>query len=121
MEAEAVNRVLFLDNVSKVIKNKEIVKNMSFSLNEGEILGFLGPNGAGKSTTLRMIVGLSKPTQGNIEIGGYSIRDNYKMALSRVGCIIEGPDLYNFMSGYDNLKMLASMSKSVTEEDIRNQ
>lgn len=112
------NRVLFLDNVSKVIKNKEIVKGMSFSLDEGEILGFLGPNGAGKSTTLRMIVGLSKPTKGNIEIAGYSIRDNYKRAMAGVGCIIEGPDLYNFMTGYENMKMLASMSKNVTDADI---
>lgn len=112
------NRVLFLDNVSKVIKNKEIVKGMSFSLDEGEILGFLGPNGAGKSTTLRMIVGLSKPSKGNIEIAGYSIRDNYKHAMAGVGCIIEGPDLYNFMTGYENMKMLASMSKNVTDADI---
>lgn len=110
--------VLMLDDVRKSIKGKEIVKRMSFSLDEGEILGFLGPNGAGKSTTLRMIVGLSKPTGGNIEIDGYSIRDNYKKAMQRVGCIIEGPDLYNFLSGYENLKMLGSMSKNVEEDDI---
>lgn len=113
------NRVLFLDSVSKVIKNKEIVKDMSFSLDAGEVLGFLGPNGAGKSTTLRMIVGLSKPTKGNIEIDGYSIKDNYKKAMSGVGCIIEGPDLYNFMSGQENMKMLASMSINVTAADIK--
>jgi ABC-2 type transport system ATP-binding protein len=113
------NQVLILDKVSKVIKNKEIVKDISFSLEEGEVLGFLGPNGAGKSTTLRMIVGLSKPTTGNIEIGGFSIKDNYEKAMSEVGCIIEGPDLYNFMSGHDNIKMLASMSKNVKEENIK--
>ena len=50
------NQVLLLDNVHKSIKNKEIVKGVSFSINAGEVLGFLGPNGAGKSTTLRMIV-----------------------------------------------------------------
>jgi ABC-2 type transport system ATP-binding protein len=112
------NIVLKLDNVKKVIKRREIIKGISFSLNQGEVLGFLGPNGAGKSTTLRMIVGLSKPTSGNIEIDGYSITQHYKKAMSKVGCIIEGPDMYNFMSGLDNIKMLAAMSKHITDEDI---
>lgn len=70
---------------NKSIKKKEIVKGISFSIDEGEVLGFLGPNGAGKSTTLRMIVGLSTPTSGNIEINGYSITKNYIKAMSNVG------------------------------------
>jgi ABC-type multidrug transport system, ATPase component len=111
-------QTLLLENVTKTIKGKEIIKGISFSINEGEILGFLGPNGAGKSTTLRMIVGLSTPTSGVIKICGHSITKNYVQAMSNVGCIIEGPDLYNYMSGMDNLKMLAVMSKDVTEKDI---
>lgn len=111
-------QVLHLENVTKTIKGKEIIKGISFSINEGEILGFLGPNGAGKSTTLRMIVGLSTPTSGVIEICGHSITKNYVQAMSNVGCIIEGPDLYNYMSGMDNLKMLAAMSEDVKEKDI---
>ncbi|MEY8001400.1 ABC transporter ATP-binding protein [Clostridium sp. Mt-5] len=112
--------VLLLDNVIKTIKGKNIIKGISFSMKEGEIMGFLGPNGAGKSTTLRMIVGLSRPTSGKIEICGCSIVKNYVKAMSNVGCIIEGPDLYNYMSGIDNLKMLASMSKNVGKGDIIN-
>lgn len=112
------NQVLLLDNVYKSIKNKEIVKGISFSINEGEVLGFLGPNGAGKSTTLRMIVGLSSPTSGKIIIDGHSISKDYVKAMSKVGCIIEGPDMYNYLSGLENLKMLASMNKNVTSEDI---
>lgn len=111
-------QILLLDNVHKTIKNKEIVKGISFSINSGEVFGFLGPNGAGKSTTLRMIVGLSKLTQGNITIDGHSITKNYVKAMSKVGCIIEGPDMYNFLSGLENLKMLSSMNKNVTNEDI---
>ena len=111
-------QVLLLEDVHKTIKKKEIVKGINFSINKGEVLGFLGPNGAGKSTTLRMIVGLSKPTMGRIEICGESITKNYVNAMSKVGCIIEGPDLYNYMSGMDNLKMLAAMNKQVTKEDI---
>ncbi|MFW2487941.1 ABC transporter ATP-binding protein [Clostridium chromiireducens] len=112
------NQILLLDNVHKSIKKKEIVKGISFSINEGEVLGFLGPNGAGKSTTLRMIVGLSSPTSGKILIDGHSITKDYVKAMSKVGCIIEGPDMYNYLSGLENLKMLASMNKNVTNEDI---
>ena len=112
------NQVLLLDNVHKTIKNKEIVKGISFSINAGEVLGFLGPNGAGKSTTLRMIVGLSSPTRGKIIIDGHLITKDYVKAMSKVGCIIEGPDMYNYLSGLENLKMLSSMNKNVTNEDI---
>lgn len=112
--------VLILDNVFKSIRGKCIINGISFSIKEGEILGFLGPNGAGKSTTLRMIVGLLKPTSGRIEICGYSIVEDYVKAMSNVGCIIEGPDLYSYMSGIDNLNMLASMSRNVSSDDIRD-
>ncbi|WP_238919063.1 ABC transporter ATP-binding protein [Clostridium sp. YIM B02555] len=113
-----MNPVLLLDNVSKRIKNKEIVKGISFSITEGEVLGFLGPNGAGKSTTLRMIVGLSSPTSGKILIDNHDITKDYVNAMSQVGCIIEGPDMYNYLSGIENLKMLGSMNKNVTSDDI---
>jgi len=110
--------ILLVENVTKIINKKIIVKDVSFSIDEGEILGFLGPNGAGKSTTLRMIVGLSKPTTGKIEICGYSITENYIKSMSNIGCIIEGPDLYNYISGIDNLKMFASMNKGISPKDI---
>jgi len=113
-----LKQVLLLDDVHKTIKNKEIVKGISFSINAGEVLGFLGPNGAGKSTTLRMIVGLSSPTRGKIIIDGHLITKDYVKAMSKVGCIIEGPDMYNYLSGLENLKMLSSMNKNVTNEDI---
>jgi ABC-2 type transport system ATP-binding protein len=110
--------ILKVSNIRKTIKNKEIIKGISFAINPGEILGFLGPNGAGKSTTLRMIVGLSKPSSGYIDICGYNISNDYVKAMSNVGCIIEEPNLYNYMSGYRNLEMLGSMSKGVTKTDI---
>jgi ABC-2 type transport system ATP-binding protein len=112
------NNILRVENVTKIINKKNIVKDVNFSIDEGEILGFLGPNGAGKSTTLRMIVGLSKPTSGKIEICGYSITENYIKSMSNIGCIIEGPDLYNYISGIDNLKMFASMNKGISQKDI---
>lgn len=110
--------VLRLKDVHKIIKGKEIIKGISFSIKEGEVFGFLGPNGAGKSTTLRMIVGLAKPTTGDIEICGHSITKDYVKAMKNVGCIIEGPDLYSYMKGIDNLEMLAEMEDGITERDI---
>lgn len=110
--------ILSIENIFKTIKNKDIIKGISFEISAKEILGFLGPNGAGKSTTLRMIVGLSKPSSGNIYIDGHSITRDYIKAMSQVGCIIETPDMYNYMSGYKNLEMLGSMSKGVTKKEI---
>lgn len=111
-------QVLSVDDLRKKIKKKTIIKGISFEIDEGEILGFLGPNGAGKSTTLRMIVGLSRPTSGHVSICGHSITKAYVEAMSQVGCIIEGPDLYNYMSGYKNLELLGAMSQGVTKKDI---
>ncbi|WP_423188363.1 ABC transporter ATP-binding protein [Alkalibacterium sp. f15] len=110
--------VLKVSNITKQIKKIQIIKDVSFDIKQGEILGFLGPNGSGKTTTLRMLVGLSKPTSGDIKICGYSIKKDFVKAMSNVGCIIEGPDLYDYMSGYKNLELLGSMSKDVTKKDI---
>jgi ABC-2 type transport system ATP-binding protein len=119
MEMKFVEKdVLQIENVTKTIKGKSIIKGINFKIKAGEIFGFLGPNGAGKSTTLRMIVGLSKPTTGRITICGHSISSNYISAMQHVGCIIENPDLYDYISGYKNLEMLAAMSKGVHYDDI---
>jgi ABC-2 type transport system ATP-binding protein len=112
------NPVLSIADVTKRINNKEIIKGISFNIEKGEVFGFLGPNGAGKSSTLRMIVGLSKPTSGNITICGHSVTKDYVKAMQNVGCIIETPDLYGYLSGFDNLSMLASMSTDVSPSDI---
>lgn len=111
-------KILVLKNVKKRINKREIIKGISFEIEKGDILGFLGPNGSGKTTTLRMIVGLSKPTDGEITICGDSITRSYVKAMTNVGCIIEGPDLYNYLTGFDNLEMLGYMNKNVTKKDI---
>lgn len=110
--------MLSVNNVSKSIKGKSIVRNVSFDIEAGKIMGFLGPNGAGKSTTLRMVVGLSKPTSGDVIINGYSIRSNYVAAMSNVGCIIESPDLYENMTGYSNLEMLSVMGGTADSDHL---
>jgi len=111
--------VLELMNVSKSIKGKEIVKGINLSLGESEVFGFLGPNGAGKTTTIRMIVGLIKPTHGQIKICGYDISKNFVSAMSNLGCIIESPDMYKYLTGIENLRQFAAMDKRVTQRRIQ--
>jgi ABC-2 type transport system ATP-binding protein len=96
-------------NLTKIIGDKTIVDNVSFELQQGEIFGFLGPNGAGKTTTIRMLVGLIKPTSGSVTICGFDQRREFEKAMRCVGCIVENPDLYRFMTGRENLEHFARM------------
>jgi ABC-2 type transport system ATP-binding protein len=96
-------------SLTKIIGDKTIVDNVSFELQRGEIFGFLGPNGAGKTTTIRMLVGLIKPTSGNVTICGFDQRQQFEDAMRCVGCIVENPDLYRFMTGRENLEHFARM------------
>lgn len=113
-----IKPVLELVDLSKTIKNKEIIKGINLSLFPAEILGFLGPNGAGKTTTVRMIVGLIKPTSGLVRICGYDVAKDFISAMSNVGCIIESPEMYKFMSGLENLRQLAAMDKRISRSRI---
>ncbi|HUP47663.1 MAG TPA: ABC transporter ATP-binding protein [Thermoanaerobaculia bacterium] len=96
-------------NLTKVIGDRTIVDSVSFALRPGEVFGFLGPNGAGKTTTIRMLVGLIRPTRGTVEICGYDIRRDFENAMRCIGCIVENPDLYRFMTGRENLQHFARM------------
>jgi ABC-2 type transport system ATP-binding protein len=116
---EANSTVLELQNVSKKIGKKKLIDNLSLKVNRGEVFGFLGPNGAGKTTTIRMIVGLMKISSGEIIIKGNSVKDNFETAMSHVGAIVENPEMYKFLSGYDNLKHYARMINSdISKERI---
>src|SRR5881227_2409290 len=95
--------------LTKIIGDKTIVDSVSFELQRGEIFGFLGPNGAGKTTTIRMLVGLIKPTSGHVTICGFDQRHQFEDAMRCVGCIVENPDLYRFMTGRENLEHFARM------------
>ncbi|WP_026883190.1 ABC transporter ATP-binding protein [Clostridium akagii] len=112
------NVVLKIDKLKKVIGKRAIVSDISMELNTGEIFGFLGPNGAGKSTTIKMIVGLSKITEGDVFVNGLSVKDDFKGAMRNIGCIVENPDMYKYMSGLDNLRVFGKMYKNVDEARI---
>lgn len=110
--------IVELKDVSKVIKGRTIIDKISFQVNKGEVFGFLGPNGAGKTTTIRMIVGLMGITDGDITIGGFSIKNKFEEAVGHVGAIVENPEMYKFLSGYQNLVHYARMSKGITKGKI---
>ena len=103
------SHILSLKNITKKYGKKTIIDNMSLDIEKGKIYGFLGPNGAGKTTVIKMIVGLINITKGNIYIEGYDNILEKEKALLNVGAIVENPDLYQNLSGLDNLKIYARM------------
>ena len=110
--------ILKIEKISKKIGKKQILKNVSFELNSGDILAFIGPNGAGKTTTIKCILGLQKINSGKVIINGYDIKKDFVHAIKNVGCIVEEPDVYMYLSGIENLKIQARMYKNVLKEDI---
>ncbi|WP_449537090.1 ABC transporter ATP-binding protein [Ferdinandcohnia sp. Marseille-Q9671] len=110
--------VLQLKNVKKTIGRKEIIKGISFDVYPGEVFGFLGPNGAGKTTTIRMLVGLMSITNGEVLIKGTNIAKNFEEAVQHIGGIVENPEMYKFLTGYQNLIHYARMVKGVSKERI---
>lgn len=112
--------VLQVKNLSKKIRKKTIVQNINFEISAGEVFGLIGPNGAGKTTVIRSIVSLISRTSGSVMINGLDISVDYRHAISEVGAIIENPEFYMYLSGWDNLKQYARMSlKAVSDDDIK--
>ena len=112
------NVILKCDNLHKSFRKKEILKGVSLNVSSGDILGFIGPNGAGKTTTIKLILGLQKIGSGSVTINGFDIQKNFEKAISKVGAIIENPDLYMYLSGYDNLKLIANLYSNVDKSRI---
>jgi ABC-2 type transport system ATP-binding protein len=102
--------VVHVDNVSKTFgrgrKRVEAVRQLSLNVEAGQVFGFLGPNGAGKSTTIRMMMDLIRPSQGEVFLYGRPVRGNYKL-MRRVGALVEGAAFYDFLTGRKNLEILA--------------
>ncbi len=101
--------VLECKNLNKSIKGRELVSNVSFSLKRGEIIAFIGPNGAGKTSIIKLLLGLYKPSNGSVRICGFDLEKDFSLAIRNVGAIIENPDMYMYMSGYDNLMISAKL------------
>ncbi|WP_127588379.1 ABC transporter ATP-binding protein [Paenibacillus koleovorans] len=110
---------LSVRGLRKVIGKREIIQDLSFELKRGEVFGFLGPNGAGKTTTIRMLVGLIRPTAGTIAICGYELHRHFEQAMKHLGCIVENPELYSYMTGWNNLAYFSRMIEGVDESRIK--
>ena len=113
-----MENILECKNLCKTFGKKQILHNVSFEIKKGDILGFIGPNGAGKTTTIKLILGLQSITSGKVLINGYDVEKEFTKAIEKVGAIVENPDMYMYMSGYDNLKLVANMYKGITTKRI---
>ena len=102
--------ILDVRSLTKSFNHFKAVDDLSFAINKGSVYGFLGQNGAGKSTTMRMLMGLIFPDSGSILINGSSFSNSQRHLLRNIGAIIERPDMYGYLSGWENLKIFAALS-----------
>ena len=118
-----MTNIIEVKNITKKFGSFLAVKNLSFSLNKGEILGFLGPNGAGKTTTMRIITGFLSPNDGSIKINGKDLTDDPISCRRLIGYVPEGSPLYNEMSVIDFLRFICEIrdlgNKNIEKETSR--
>src|SRR5215475_12720153 len=105
--------ILETDELTKAYGKRVVVESLSLEVERGDIFGFLGQNGAGKSTTIRMALGLVRPTSGAVRVLGYDIAKHPLRARARTGAIVESPAFYENLSGFQNLILLSKMSGGV--------
>ncbi len=107
------DQILLTRNLSKHYKKRFAVRNLDLEVFPGDVFAFLGPNGAGKSTTIRMLLSLIRPTEGDVFLFGHSISTDRTRALQRTGGIVEKPDFYLYLSAVRNLEVLGALHGGV--------
>lgn len=111
-----MTNLIQFENVRKKFQDKQVLKEINFSIKKGEVKGLVGANGAGKTTLMRILVGLTKNYEGSVYYKEQKIEDN---ELS-VGCVIESPSFYPYMTGKQNLKFFATLTGNVTTTEIED-
>lgn len=111
--------MLEINDLWKNFRGLPALRGVSFRVERGQIYGLLGHNGAGKSTTLGIILGMVAPTEGDVLIDGISIQKDRGRALRKVGAIFEAPSFYEYLSGWQNLKILMNYSAPFDEKLAR--
>jgi ABC-type multidrug transport system ATPase subunit len=110
--------VIVTESLTKKYKSKAVVNQLDLKIPGGSIYGFLGPNGAGKSTTLKLLLGLIKPSKGNIQILGRELNPRNRLnILSETGSLIESPAYYGHLTGKENLQVICTL-KNIPETEI---
>lgn len=104
------NSIVSIRHLAKNFASFQALRDVNIHVEKGDVYGFLGPNGAGKSTTLRCMLSLIRPDSGNISLFGLPLSSNRNAILSRVGCLIEKPDFYKYLSAYRNLDLFSRIS-----------
>jgi len=99
--------VLQLDHMSKVYRNGRGVRDVTFSVEPGQVVGLLGPNGSGKTTIMKVLTGLARPTEGSATVFGADVVTEREKALAGVGALIEQPALYENLTAWDHLTLAA--------------
>lgn len=115
---------LQLNNLTRTYRNGRGIKGVSFLVHEGDIYGLLGPNGSGKTTTMKIITGLLSADQGDVQIFGRSVENDGEKTLEQVGCLIEAPAVYEYLSAKKNLEQAAAYYPDIKApriEDILRQ
>lgn len=111
--------VIEINNLTKLYNNNRGVKNISLTVQQGDILGLLGPNGSGKTTVMKAILNLVH-SEGDIKVFGMDLHDNFEEIMRRTGALIESPAIYKDMTAYQNVKMHASMYPHIDKERIEH-
>ena len=114
-----MQKILECQNLCKRFGKKQILKDVSFEIDEKDILAFIGPNGSGKTTTIKLILGLQNIDSGSVKINGYDVEKDFVKSIEKVGAIVENPDTYMYLSGWQNLKLVANLYKGVTDDDLK--
>lgn len=108
-----------IGNVTKKVRGRTLLKNVSFTVEQGEICGLLGPNGAGKTTLIRAMTGLIRPDSGDMLIGGISVVREREAAVTSMGAIVESPIFFPYMTGRENLDNLALLHPNLPNRQAR--
>ena len=105
--------------LTKTFDSRTAVDQVSLEVQQGDVFGFLGQNGAGKSTTIRMLLGLVKPSSGQISLLGHNVPQCREQALRKVGAIVDAPAFYDNLTGLENLKLFSSLTGHVAPHRYR--
>ena len=104
------HKILEVENLNKSFGKNKILNDINITIYESDIVGLIGPNGAGKTTLIKTILNLYYPSSGKIKICGYEVKKDFELVMSKVSSLVETPDLYQNLSGLQNLKMTMIMN-----------